>query len=145
MAQYRVIVGLFETADPKSPDKSIIYIPGDIIESPVDLVAKFGEKFERLNIDIRSDEQRLSDARKQVEQLEAKLRDKKAIPVPNEEDVEPTIIQTTASKSNAPTREELESMTVADLRRLADAEEINLHGAMNKREIVHAILTERRN
>jgi len=84
MSQYRLVVGLFETNDPKNPDKSIVYIPGDIIDSPVDLVAKFGEKFERLNVDIRSDEQRLLDARKQVEQLEAKLREKKATPPPSE-------------------------------------------------------------
>lgn len=111
----------------KYPSKT--YPQGSIVNSDVDLVKKHGEKFQYVSGNERPLRAPGPDAQSRREEQEEKLG---VVHVPGESD-----------ESEEDEGDDLESMTVADLKAYAGDNEIDLGGAHKKDDIIQAIRDSR--
>lgn len=103
--------------DPNNPQRT--YKAGDIVEDEVDLVAKFGhEKFELLDDDGRPLQAYRSFRPKDVDEIDD---------------------ESGPQSGGDLQRDDLEAMTVEDLKAHAESEGIDLSGCHKKAEIIDAI------
>ncbi len=146
MPKFRILAGQHVQKDPaldeygnplKRPDGSVILAPriyqtGEIVDSPVDLVAKFNHpnsrKFERVDDIVRA------------------ARTSQELAHPHPHTIPPAVVSPAplvkdTVKNTDPTdlkkyRADLEKMTVKELQAHAQAEEVDLKGNTNKEQII---------
>lgn len=129
--KFRLIKGKHVQNDPSG--KSMVYSPGDVFESKVNLIDRYGagnQKFERLSEDAQTHGGR---PEKNLLQNPATVQEAAEKGFKDGQEVSPEI--TTQNTED----DGLEAMTVTELRRWAEAEEIPLDGKTRKDEIIQAI------
>jgi hypothetical protein len=120
--KYRLKAGSYATG---SLDKLVVYKakgPNNIVESEENLAAEFPEKFELVDMPY--------------EQKPAKF--------PKKESEEAPVPVPAGLRTEEVYDDELETMTVAELKQLAEEEEVELHGGMRKDEIIESIREARK-
>lgn len=145
--KFRVLQGLHIDTDPKNPGQDKIYAPGSIVSTPQDLVKRYNApgsvKFERVDeyavdanynpLHRRPDETPEEYRTRMSELANAALEAATAeITTSSQEEGE------NESLSASP-EQVLETMTVDELTKHAQEEEIDLQGATKKKDIIRII------
>lgn len=125
--EFKVKVGIHIAKDPENPGQSLTYEKGDTFTSTYELDKRWPEKFERVNAPrqpmMQSQRRAATEPQQQPVQTEQREGNN----------------QTQANDNAATQDDNLDEMTVIQLRQVAAKEHVDLSGARTKEEIVERI------
>ena len=152
LMRFRVLQGLHIDTDPKNPKEDKIYAPGEIVVTPQDLIQRYNApgsiKFERVDeyavqqnynpLHRRPDETPEQYRARMSDLANAALEAATSATTSSSQGVDASGDESVESLSASP-EQILESMTVDELLKHAQEEEIDLQGATKKKDIIRVI------